>query len=119
MVHYNDLKGDLAREFARIAAFLAIPVPEDLLPRLVEAAEFASMRRDGDALLPHQVKVFRDAHRSFLNKGTNGRWRGVLRDDDLAVYAAKLGQAVSPECAAWLEHGGPIAAEPPARLRAS
>ena len=64
--------------------------------------------RDGAALLPHQVKVFRDGHRSFLNKGTGGRWRGVFRPEDLALYEAKLKAALAPECAEWLERGGAV-----------
>jgi aryl sulfotransferase len=108
MVHYNDLKADLAGEVARIAEFLAIPLPDGLLPELVAAAGLRAMQRDGDALLPHQVKVFRDGHRSFLNKGTAGRWRGLFRDDDLALYQAKLEASVTPECAQWLERGGRV-----------
>ncbi len=109
MVHYADLKADLASEVARIAAFLDISVPEGLLPQLVAAAEFGAMQRDGAALLPHQVKVFRGGHRSFLNKGTNGRWRGVFRETDLARYQEKLAE-LPPDCAAWLAHGGVIPA---------
>jgi aryl sulfotransferase len=106
MVHYSDLKGDLAGEVVRIAAFLDIPLSDGLLAEVVAAAEFRAMQRDGGALLPHQAKVFRDGHRSFLNKGTGGRWRGVFRDDDLALYEAKLAATVTAECAAWLERGG-------------
>ena len=58
MVHYNDLKADLAGEMARIAAFLDIAVPDELMPRLVEAARFAAMQRDGEALLPHSGRDF-------------------------------------------------------------
>ena len=109
MVHYNDLKADLAGEMARIAAFLDIAVPDELMPRLVEAARFAAMQRDGEALLPHSGQIFQDGHRRFLNKGTNDRWRGVFREDDLGRYRKKL-EAVPPDCAAWLEHGGTVAA---------
>ena len=104
MVHYNDLKADLAGETARLAAFLDITVPDELMPRLVEAARFEAMQRDGEALLPHAGRIFQDGHRRFLNKGTNNRWRGVFRDDDLVQYREKL-DALPPECAAWLEHG--------------
>ena len=41
----------------------------------------------------------------FFNKGTNGRWQGVFRPEDLALYDAKVKQAFSPELARWLEHG--------------
>ena len=106
MVHYSDLKGDLAGRVARIAAFLGIPLADGLLAEVVAAADFRAMQRDGAALLPHHVNVFRDGHRSMLNKGTAGRWRGVFRVDDLALYEAKLEATLAPECAAWLENGG-------------
>ncbi len=44
LVHYNDLKADLAGEMRRIAGFLGIGCPDDLLARLVEAAGFEAMR---------------------------------------------------------------------------
>lgn len=105
MVHYSDLKADLAGQVARIAAFLDIPLPDGLLAEVVAAADFRAMQRDGAALLPHQVGVFRGGHRTFLNKGTGGRWRGVFRADDLALYDAKLEARLTADCAAWLEHG--------------
>jgi aryl sulfotransferase len=40
----------------------------------------------------------------FLFKGTNGRWRGVLSDDDLALYD-QASAALDPGLRAWLEGG--------------
>lgn len=34
--------------------------------------------------------------RRFFNKGTNGQWRGILTDDDLALYEAKVREKLSP-----------------------
>lgn len=37
------------------------------------------------------------------------RWDVViLRDDDLAMYQAAKQRVLSPDCAAWLESGGPV-----------
>ena len=41
----------------------------------------------------------------FINKGTNGRWRGVLNDEELEQYRAMTRRALSPECTRWLEEG--------------
>lgn len=111
MVHYIDLKADLEGQIARIAAFLDTPMPDGLLDEVVKAADFGAMKRDGAALLSHQAKVFREGHRSFLHKGTVGRWRGVFCNDDLALYDAKIEASVTPECAAWLQHGDAAARE--------
>jgi hypothetical protein len=51
LVHYNDLKADLDGEMRRIAAFLGIDTPAVLWPRLVEAASFEAMKRDGPILM--------------------------------------------------------------------
>lgn len=105
LVHYNDLKADLDGEMRRLAAFLEIDVAPDLWPDLVEAAGFAAMQRDGDVLVAGLAPMFREGSRTFLHKGTNGRWRGVIRDADLALYEEKAGTMLPPACAAWLANG--------------
>jgi aryl sulfotransferase len=112
LVHYNDLKADLSGEMKRIAAFLGIETPDDLWPRLVEAATFEAMKRDGDALLAGMERAFRGGHESFLHKGTNNRWRGEVTDEDLKLYERRVTEAVSPALASWLE-GGRLAAGDP------
>jgi aryl sulfotransferase len=105
LVHYNDLKADLAGEMKRISAFLDIDTPDALWPELVEAATFDKMKNEGAALLPGIEMAFKGGHRSFLNKGTNGRWRDVLTKDDVAHYRARAAAELSPGLNDWLEHG--------------
>jgi len=50
----------------------------------------------------------------MFNKGTNGRWRGVLTDGDLALYEAKVRDGFSPGLAAWIEGGRLGAGDPQA-----
>lgn len=116
MVHYNDLKANLAGEMRRVAGFLDIAIPESLWPALVEAGGFASMRREGGKLLPSSSKQFEGGADRFLFKGTNGRWRDVLNEDDLALYEAKVRETLPPALAAWLEHGRRVAGDPRARI---
>ena len=84
MVHYNDLKTDLSGEMMRIAAFLEIETPASLWPELVEAATFEKMKTDGAALLPGIEMAVKGGHQTFLNKGTNGRWRHELTAEQIA-----------------------------------
>jgi aryl sulfotransferase len=105
LVHYNDLKADLPGEMRRIAAFLGTPVPPAIWPGLIEAAGFEVMRRNGDTLMGSVAACFRGGGHRFFHKGTNGRWRGVFRDADLALYGAKLRAELSPACARWLAYG--------------
>jgi aryl sulfotransferase len=112
LVHYNDLKTDLAGEMHRISRFLEIDTPEDLLAELAQAARFEAMRKDGRALLVDIDTFFDQGHLRFLNKGVNGRWKDVLTADDLARYDAMVRDRLSPAAAAWIEHGRLVAGEP-------
>ena len=111
-VHYNDLKADLAGEMRRISEFLEIDTPPDRLATLAKAAEFDSMKANGEALLPKIGQYFDNGPQRFLNKGTNGRWRDILTEADLARYEAVFRRKVSPACADWLEHGRLGAGDP-------
>ena len=111
-VHFNDLKADLPGEMRRISDFLEIETPPDRLAALAQAAGFEAMKADGEALLPRVGESFDHGAARFLNKGVNGRWRGVLTDADLARYEAVLRRKVSPACADWLEHGRRGAGDP-------
>jgi hypothetical protein len=48
----------------------------------------------------------------FINQGRSGRWREVLRPEDVARYQAIAARKVSPALAAWLERGRRGAGEP-------
>lgn len=105
LVHYSDLKADLAGEMRRIAGFLGIQVASERWPELVAAAEFDAMRRDGDALMGSVALSFEGGGRRFFNQGTNGRWHGIFRAADLALYEAKVKALLPPACARWLAAG--------------
>lgn len=112
LVHYADLKADLDGEMRRISGFLDIPVDEAIWPTLVEAADFESMKRAGADLMPGAELSFEGGHATFLNKGTNGRWRTDLTAGDLALYQQRVQAELSPALARWLEHGRRVAGDP-------
>jgi aryl sulfotransferase len=103
LLHYNDLKADLAGEMRRIADFLEIRVPEARWPAVVERCTFEAMKARGDEI--GTFHLFEGGSQSFLFKGSNGRWRDVLTPDELARYAKRVAEILPPEAAAWLEHG--------------
>ena len=115
MAHYNDLKVDLAGEMRRISDFLEIDTPASLLPELAKAAEFETMKAQGAGLMPALDFVFEGGSDRFLNKGTNGRWKGVLTENDLARFDAVMRERLSLDAAAWLT-GGRLAAGDPTTL---
>ncbi|HEY9219737.1 MAG TPA: sulfotransferase domain-containing protein [Phenylobacterium sp.] len=112
LVHYNDLKADLAGEMRRISQFLDIDTPEPVLAKLAAAAEFSAMKKQGDGLLPNIGTFFDRGPDRFLNKGFNGRWMDILGADDLARYSALAKQRLSRDAAAWIEKGRLGAGDP-------
>lgn len=115
LVHYNDLKADLAGEMARISAFLEIDTPPALLKDLAAAAEFSAMKSQGADLLPALNMVFDRGHDRFLNKGTNGRWKDSLTNEDLSRFDRLAHAKFTPSARAWIE-GGRLAAGDPVGL---
>jgi aryl sulfotransferase len=111
-VHYNDLKSDLSGEMRRIAEFLGISVAPSLWPELIDAARFETMRRDGNVLMARAASVFKDGSQGFFFKGINGRWRGVVNEDDLAAYDAKLDAVLPQACGSWVNQGRLLSGDP-------
>lgn len=104
-VHYDDLKADLAGEMRRVAAFLGIEIATDRWPALVERCTFASMRARGDEIGEFD-RYFVGGAETFLYKGTNGRWRDVLTNDELAAYQRAVAELLPADAARWLAGRG-------------
>jgi len=49
--------------------------------------------------------LWKGGAQTFLHAGTNGRWRDVLSDQELALYDAACERTLSTECRQWLERG--------------
>ena len=107
LVHYADLLADLEGQMRGIANFIGAEVPSDRWPRLVEACTFAAMKAQA-AKDDGMKMVWKDGAHTFFNKGVNGRWRDVLSEQDLALYAAAVQRTLTGECARWLESGGAV-----------
>ena len=45
------------------------------------------------------------ARKTFIHKGTNGRWNNMLTADDVKQYEAKAVEELGPACAKWLATG--------------
>jgi aryl sulfotransferase len=103
-VHFNDLKADLGGEMRRIARFLELEIPEAKWPARVARCTFEAMRARSDEIGSFEI-AFEGGAKSFLFKGTNGRWRDVLTPAELAAYEERVAELLPPDGAAWLERG--------------
>ncbi len=114
-LHYADLRRDHAGAVRRIAGFLDHPVTDDEVARVVRETSFEAAKKRAQEFdrenegKPRQMK---GGENSFIYKGTNGRWRDVLGAEELELYEAAKARVLPPDCAEWLERGGPV---PPAR----
>jgi aryl sulfotransferase len=104
-VHYNDLLRDLPGEIRRIADYLSIDLSSDTLAAIAELVRFDSMKANAEKFVANIDQVFVGGSQTFINKGTNGRWRDVLTEDDIKLYHAAVARELTPDCAHWLEHG--------------
>ena len=105
MVHYNDLLNDLPGEIQRVADYLEIQVAPEMLASIADLTRFESMKQKAEKFVAGAEHSFKGGPQTFINKGTNGRWREVLTEDDLKLYHAAVARELTPECAHWLEHG--------------
>jgi aryl sulfotransferase len=105
LIHYADLIGDMPGQIRRIAAFLDIPLDEARLPLMVAHCSIAHMRKVAadDPLLN---LLFSRGAETFINKGTNGRWRDILSQDEIDKADRIAARELTPDCAAWLRNGG-------------
>ena len=107
LVHFADLLEDPEGQVRRIAKHLDISIDEELLPGILERISFKGMKQDfSTKIIPEVGELFRGGAQTFMNKGTNGRWRGVLSEGEIEQCRAAIERELTPDCANWLEHGG-------------
>jgi aryl sulfotransferase len=110
LMHFDDMKRDLPAAVRRIAAFLDIEVAAELLPRIVEHCSFDYMKAHAEKVAPLGGVLWEGGAQTFVNKGTNGRWRDTLSAAEVAAYEARAKAELGDECARWLAEGSKGAA---------
>lgn len=107
-VHFADLKADPEKAIRAVAAYLDIEIDEAMMPGILERISFGSMKKNFMKIMPESSELWKGGTDRFMNKGTNGRWRDILTEEELAQYDAAVEKALTPDAAHWLEHGGNI-----------
>jgi len=112
-LHYTDMLNDRPGTIRRIAGWIGHPVSDEEVQRVADEASFASMKKKAikadEEAGSEEPQFFAGGNASFINKGTNGRWRDVLTEEDLVLYEDTKARVLAPDCANWLENGGWLA----------
>jgi aryl sulfotransferase len=103
-VHYDDLSADLASESRRIADFLGIDVEARHWPGILERCSFNYMKQHSAEIAPFD-DLFVGGGDTFFFKGTNGRWRDTLTDDEVAAYSKRAAGLLPADALTWLDRG--------------
>ena len=105
LIHFNDMKADLTGSIREIAFFLGIKPDPAILAKIVEHCTFDYMKANADKVAPRGGVMWKGGAQTFINKGTNGRWRDTLTPTEISAYEAKALAELGPECAMWLAQG--------------
>ncbi len=105
VLHFNDLKADLPGQIRNIADFLDIEVDGQNWDAIIEHCGFDYMKKNAKLNAPNNGATWKGGARTFINKGTNGRWRETLSAEECAAYEAMAIERLGVDCAHWLATG--------------
>ena len=102
LLHFAELKNDLPSAIRRIADFLDISIDEAVFPAIVEHCSFEYMKQNAEKAAPMGGRAWEGGAKTFINKGTNGRWRDVISPEENARYEKIARRELGDACAGWL-----------------
>jgi len=103
-IHYANMLKDLKGELKKLAKYLEIEISDKDLENAVAHCGFESMKKDGDKMAPLGGVIFKGGGKTFINKGTNGRWKGVLSEKEIEAWQKRL-KELPDDCAKFMETG--------------
>jgi aryl sulfotransferase len=102
VIHFAELKRDLGGTMREISRFLGVEVAEEDWPVIERYCSFDWMKANATKATPLGGAFWDAGAETFINKGTNGRWRDVLSADESRAYEERAVAELGPECASWL-----------------
>ncbi len=104
-LHFGQLKVDMGREIRRVATFLEISIDESKWDAILEHCSFDYMKKNAAKSVPLGGLFWDGGAQTFINKGTNGRWRDLLSAEESEKYERMARAELGEECAHWLATG--------------
>ena len=82
ILHFNELKQDLKKNIHKISLFLGYEYNEKTCDLICNKCTFEYMKKNSVNCVP---SAFKNSNK-FINKGTNKRWKNILKIHDLENY---------------------------------
>jgi aryl sulfotransferase len=73
--------------------------------KMVLHCTFDYMKHNAPGSAPLGGSLWEGGAETFVNKGTNGRWKDILTKDDIEMYENRAIKELGEECAQWLFTG--------------
>lgn len=105
MLHFAKLKADMPGEIRKLAAFLDIPVDPATWDAILEHCSFDYMKKHATRSVPLGGAFWDGGSETFINKGTKGRWKQVLTQEQSERYEKLCVEKLGPACSRWLNTG--------------
>jgi aryl sulfotransferase len=105
MLHFSNLKRDMPSEIRKIANFLEIVIDQDKWDNILEHCSFEYMKEHASTSVPLGGAFWDGGSKTFINKGTNGRWKDVLSQEDSSKYEEMAVEKFGEDCARWINTG--------------
>ena len=105
LVHFAQLKENMPREIQRIADFLEIEIDAENWDTILEHCSFNYMKKNSAKTVPLGGAIWNGGSETFINKGTNGRWKDMLTKEDNDRYERMAVEQLGERAASWLATG--------------
>ena len=108
MLHYQNLKDDMEGKMKEIGEFLGYDpagIDNETWDKMVLHCTFDYMKHHAPKSAPLGGSLWEGGAETFVNKGTNGRWKDTLTDEDNEMYEKRALEELGEDCARWLKTG--------------
>ncbi|MEP6574477.1 MAG: sulfotransferase domain-containing protein [Gemmatimonadota bacterium] len=109
LVHFANLKRDLAGQIREIARFLEIPVHPGDWDAILLHCSFEWMKKNATKSVPLGGAFWDAGAEVFIHKGVNGRWMDTLTEEESVKYLRRAESELGSDCTRWLTTGEGIA----------
>lgn len=92
-------------QIRKMADFLDIPIDESKWDDILTHCSFDYMKDNAELSVPLGGVLWKGGAKTFINKGSNGRWKDMLSEEESGRFEKMANDKLTPACAHWLVTG--------------